>query len=366
MSVVVTGWGSVSPCGIGVEALIRGLDADKPFFRDISHFDPGDSLCMVMADVRCHAPQKTVESALNRRLDFSSILAVTAARQAVAQSNIRKTGVLGRAGISLGSMSSGFGVAIDYVQQVLDVGPDQASPMLFTNTVLNAPASHVSIDLGTHGVNLTVSQDMTSGIHAVHLAAEQMEIRDPPAMITGGVEILHPLHFKLLCRNGEFRNSYLDSKAVHGKGRIPSEGAYILVLETGSSARERGADILLELNGWGIVQVSPSNVNVADSAFQAMSRALEESSMTPDAIGAVLLAENGVERMDMGEKTAVNDLFGDAAVQDLIAIRQLIGDCGSTGVAQIIYAGYLAHRISKPVLVNNFSPHGHFFSVVVS
>src|SRR4029079_5191689 len=61
-------------------------------------------------------------------------------------------------GIALGTGSAGGGALTEFLRVLLTESPEAAPPFHFPNTVANAPASQVSIELKLLGPNVTITQ----------------------------------------------------------------------------------------------------------------------------------------------------------------------------------------------------------------
>lgn len=59
-----------------------------------------------------------------------------------------------------------------FYDQIVKQGANAASPMLFPETVYNAPASHLAAQLGIDGASYTLVGDQSVGLAALHFAAQ--------------------------------------------------------------------------------------------------------------------------------------------------------------------------------------------------
>src|SRR5204862_1835598 len=62
-----------------------------------------------------------------------------------------------------------------FYRDIVNTGAESASPLLFPETVFNAPASHLAAILGITGVTYTLVGDGAVGLAAVKMAQELME-----------------------------------------------------------------------------------------------------------------------------------------------------------------------------------------------
>lgn len=146
---------------------------------------------------RVHAcrmvPSKLVESlARNPRLRRSSPIsyfAVTAAQAALADANLALTPELAaRTAIVFAVSNGGVVYTRRFYEQIVKQGANVASPMLFPETVYNAPASHLAAALGIDGATYTLVGDNSIGHVALHFAAQLLALGDCDRAIVVGCE----------------------------------------------------------------------------------------------------------------------------------------------------------------------------------
>jgi 3-oxoacyl-(acyl-carrier-protein) synthase len=185
--------------------------------------------------------------------------------------------------------------------------------MAFPNTVPNAPAGILGIELGFRGPNTTFAQRGNAAEAAIICGARWIRQGRAPMILAGGVdEISEPFHHGhavhgVLTRDG--MRPYDTSR----NGYILGEGATLFVLESEESARTRGARIYGEIAGWGqstevrdVLGYPPS----ADPLVRAMDRSLRMAGVRAAEIDWVNGSANSSPRLDELEAEAVRRLFG--------------------------------------------------------
>lgn len=75
-----------------------------------------------------------------------------------------------------------------FYEQIVKGGANTASPMLFPETVYNAPASHLAAQLGIDGPSYTLVGDATVGITALGFAQQLLETEDLDRCVVVGAE----------------------------------------------------------------------------------------------------------------------------------------------------------------------------------
>ncbi len=165
------GCGAVSPAGWGVSALRAALSdavplATQPLVR------PGQAQPLAVRRVPAPNPRPAfLAHPRLRRTSSITHFAVGAAVEALGADAARV--VTGE--IRLGVIYCAFAGCVAYSRRFYDEvlrDPSTASPLIFPETVFNAPASHLSAFLGTTAVNYTLIGDQGEVIKALALAAD--------------------------------------------------------------------------------------------------------------------------------------------------------------------------------------------------
>ncbi|HAB19031.1 MAG TPA: hypothetical protein PLX89_27605 [Verrucomicrobiota bacterium] len=170
-SVFVAGAGAVSPAGWGVAALTVALEAGVPLPEEPLAGSAGSSPALAR---RVPAPVPRPPYLAHPRLRRSSAVshfAVGAALESLGGDAVRVTRRELRLGIVCAVMSGGVTYSRRFYAETLE-NAATASPMLFPETVFNAPASHVGAVLGTSRLNYTLVGDQTAFVQGLALAAD--------------------------------------------------------------------------------------------------------------------------------------------------------------------------------------------------
>ncbi|HEY5792914.1 MAG TPA: beta-ketoacyl synthase chain length factor [Chthoniobacterales bacterium] len=176
-----------------------------------------------------------------RRSSAISHLAVSVARAAAGETDASQWGLV------FASADGGIVYTRRFFEPVDARNPGAGSPLLFPETVYNAPASHIAAALGITGTVLTVAGDADAGRRALE-AAEQL--------LRGGL-----CETCLVVAAQEVDWIMCEAQAAWGDRAIPAEGAAALVVsrEGGLPLPEHPADVSLlgECRGvsplWGLI-----------------------------------------------------------------------------------------------------------------
>src|SRR5207245_2109785 len=75
-------------------------------------------------------------------------------------------------GVILGTMFGSVRTIGEFDRRAQQSGPEYASPLDFSNTVLNAAAGQIAIWHNLRGVNSTIATGAASGLHAIGYGAQ--------------------------------------------------------------------------------------------------------------------------------------------------------------------------------------------------
>lgn len=341
--VVITGIGVISPVGIGrdkyCDALFRGIKGFKP----VTLFDTANFKIHTAGEISDFDPVLFLGKKGLREMDRSTRLLCSAtglaledAHLGVTEENTHSTGVT--IGTTFGSLHS----ISQFDRDGLIEGPRFVNPSHFPNTVINSPASRVSIRFGIKGFNTTVSTGFCSGLDAVSYAADFIKLKRADIVLSGGVEELceetfagfHKLGYLSGADGSEPVCCPFDARR---NGIILSEGAAVLVLEDSQHAGNRGAEILAEVSGYGN-SFDPSAgryfTHAGKGLRDAINLALADSSLSPGDIDYISSCANSTRGLDRMETRVIKEVFGrQAFTTPVSSIKSMVGETFSASGA---------------------------------
>lgn len=168
--VFVRGWGAVSPAGWGAPSLVQALEAGVGLATS-ELVRPGWQKTMRVRSVP--KPEARPAFLAHPRLRRSSPVAhytLAASIEAIGDDASRVADGSVRLGVVFCVMSGCVQYSRRFFDEVLR-DPSTASPLVFPETVFNAPASHLSAFLGSSSENYTVVGDSTAFVHGLEIAA---------------------------------------------------------------------------------------------------------------------------------------------------------------------------------------------------
>ena len=188
MSVGIAGMGWVTPLGTDLEnvwAQIR--EGIVPEIKTLTNPESGR-----VHPIFTTPPEAIAHLARNPRLRRSShigTIAVAAGLAALENAGISMTTELAARTAVVFAISDGVVLYTrKFYDQIVKQGANAASPLLFPETVYNAPASHLAALLGIDGASYTLVGDAAVGMSALHFAAELLETSDIGQVVVVGAE----------------------------------------------------------------------------------------------------------------------------------------------------------------------------------
>lgn len=169
--VSVRGLGAVSPAGWGVNALRAALDANAPIpVKEFPRAGWQNALPVRQVPAAASRPQFMAHARLRRTSPISQY-AVAAALEALGADAAAIASGAVRAGIIMCVMSGCVNYSRRFYDETLR-DPATASPLVFPETVFNAPSSHLAAVLGSSALNYTLVGDPGTFLQGIALAAQ--------------------------------------------------------------------------------------------------------------------------------------------------------------------------------------------------
>lgn len=322
--VVVTGLGLVTPLGNDVpttwDALMRGVSgADL-----IKKFDAEDFNVKFACEVKNFDEQDYIPRKEARRMGAFTHFAIAASDEAMNHSGLKiDDSNAERVGTYISSGIGDFWAIEREHDKLLKSGPGRVSPFFIVSAIVNLASGNVSIRHGAKGPNSATATACSAGSHAIGDSFKIIERGDADAMICGGAEsAITPMSVAgfasmraLSTRNDEPKRASRPFDAERD-GFVIGEGAGILILEELEFAKNRGANILAEIVGYGMTS-DAYHVTAPDETGsgpkRVMQMAINDAGISPDQIGYINAHGTSTPYNDKTETLAIKKCFGDHA-----------------------------------------------------
>lgn len=329
--VAVTGIGVVAPGAIGVGAFRELLASGRTAVAAVDRFDVSGLRGTHAALVRDFNPRDFISPMKMRRMNVLSRLTVASAKMALDDAESVDPATTG---VAIGTAFGPVQTSVDYMREYVEKGASLAPPQLFAESVANAPGSHVAIEWGLRGFNVTMTQRESSALAAAMYGASQIVKGSVTAAVIGGVEEVNEMIFSVLDRFGTLGN---DSRPFDRcrDGLVPGEGSAALV------AHAEAAEAYGYLAGFGIARDTSATIsNWGDdhhAVVTAMSNAIDDAGLTMRDIDAIYASANSTRRADRVEYCAIQELFGESA-PPVVATKGFFGEYAAGGALQLVAA----------------------------
>ena len=322
--VVITGIGAVSPIGIGKDVFLEGLLTGKSGVKKISSFDTSDFSVQIGAEITDFVPENYIDKKEVSRIDRVQQFAFAAAKEAIEDSHIELDKVdPERVGVYV---TSGVGGIITLEQQVLvnkEKGPSRVSPFLVPALIIDEIPAYIAIKYGFKGETLAAVAACASSGKTIGQALYAIERGDLDVIVAGGAEapftptsVAGFASMRALSKRNDDPEHASRPFDKNRDGFVMGEGAGILILESLTHAKKRGAHIYAELAGYGttcdayhITAPDPT----AKEVIRSMDLALKKAGVNNDEVNYINAHGTSTPLNDKNETFAIKELFGDYA-----------------------------------------------------
>ncbi len=350
--VVITGFGCVTPIGIGREQFWESLRTGKSGVSRIEGFDITGSAVQIAAEVKNFDWQAELNPKDRKNVSRCVPLALKAAREAIQDSKINTENLSleekRKFGVCLGT--GGGGLAFTERQYVYWLTGQAGKASIYTipSSTHGGLSSELSMVFGLHGLSHIVSTGCTSSTDAIGYAAQHIALGKQDLMLAGGVDspmargILEGFNVMTVLTRDWNDEPERASRPFdkNRSGIVIGEGAWVFVLETLESALNRGAKIYAEIRGYGSTCDAYHRVRLEENGVEparAMSLALEDGNVASDEIDYINLHGTATQLNDRIETKAIKLAFGEKAYKiPMSATKSQIGHPqGASGAAGI-------------------------------
>ncbi len=305
-SIVVTGWGMVTPLGPDVDNTWKTLMGGESAGRRLEGLEwKMFENPRAAQTLEAWVPQRFIQK--DRSLQFGVIAAEEAWRKA------------GLYKVPPGRIATTFSSSKGGVLSLLEEREDPTVTWDFLSDFFpHAGGRLLAERFGFFGPSLSFSSACSTGIASIAGGARLLLDGECDAVLTGSTEAsIHPLIY------AAFRNMGILSQKDGGPapfdierdGFLMGEGAAVMILEREKSAKKRKAPILARLAGWalgadafGALEMEPNG----NTIVPLIGRALCKAGLKPSDIGYVNAHGTGTRLNDEVESKALNKVFGDA------------------------------------------------------
>jgi 3-oxoacyl-[acyl-carrier-protein] synthase II len=360
-TVVVTGLGATTPLGGDVASTWAAMLAGQSGVRRIT--EPwAEQLPVRIAAYAAVDPVEAVGRVQARRMDRCEQFALVAAREAWADAGAPEVDPE-RLGVSVTTGIGGIGSTLAAYDTLNEKGWQRISPYTVPMLMPNGAAGWISMEFGARAGAHTLVSACASGAEAIGYAIDMIRSGRADVVLTGGTEAaIMPLNIGAFAvmRAMSTRNDDPErASRPFDKGRdgfVLGEGAGMLVLESLSHARERGATVYAIAAGAGyssdayhIAHPAPDGAGVAS----AIGRALADAKVDPMQVVHVNAHATSTPEGDPLEAQALARALGAAADGVIVTSTKsmtghLLGGAGAVESVAAILS--LRNQVAPPTI----------------
>ena len=321
--VVVTGLGVVHSLGDDVETFWKAIKEGKNGIKTLTKFDTANYSTKVASQIDEFDPSQYIDKKEAKRMDLFTQYAVVASKQAVRMSGLDLASIDPfRVGVIIGSGIGGMQTLEENCRVLNEKGPKRVSPFFVPMMIANMASGQVAIQFGAKGYNACVVTACASSNHSIGEAMRVIQNGHADVMITGGAEAcVTPLAFAGFCSmkamsENEDPDTACRPFSKDRDGFVMGEGAGILLLEEYEHAKNRGADILAEVIGFGatcdayhITAPDPDGI----AGVKCFQLAMEDAGIAPEQVDYINAHGTSTPLNDINETTSIKETFGEHA-----------------------------------------------------
>lgn len=354
---MVTGLGTVGAYGSGTESLREVLASSE--MPAASEVDRSAGYHLVQAPRKAllvdHALlREWVPPGEARRMSPPSRFALATARMALRSAGLGGGPPDERTGVVISNAFGPCSYSEGLLRQILLEGPESASPILFMESVANAPAAQIAIALRARGPSVTICQREAGALLAVGQAAADVAAGRVVRALAGTLDEMTPLLHSLLDRFGALARNGGPEATPHGNqharpldrrraGYLAAEGATMLLLESGESAAGRGASPLARVAAWGSAfdPTAPAvgwGTGYAGLA-RSLRRSLERAGIPLERIDRIVTGASGSRPGDRVEALLLREAWGEMPLPPVLAPKAVTGEYGGGFLGAAVLAG---------------------------
>ena len=363
--VVVTGLGTINPCGKSTETTWSAVLEGRSGIGPITAFDASDWPVRIAGQVDGFDAEASLGRRAAKRMDRFMQFAMVASNEAIADAGLEvgDDGLGDRAGVYVGSGIGGIAELVDGAEKMAESGVKGLSPFFIPRVLTNLAAGHIAMAVGARGPSLCVSTACATGNHSIGEALRAIRSGDADLILAGGAEAsILPIGLggfmvmKALSKRNDDPTAASRPFDAGRDGFVMGEGAGVVVLEELEHAKARGARIYCEVLGYSLSNdafhiTQPPKGHAG--AVRCMKAALTDARVAPEAVSYINAHGTSTAANDRNESIGIRTVFGAHADSLMVSSTKsmsghLLGAAG--GLEAVLTAKALHHGIVPPTI----------------
>jgi 3-oxoacyl-(acyl-carrier-protein) synthase len=374
--IVITGIGTLTPAGRGIEALWAGISTGDTFLSQIdpeNYFDPSPYACQVAGQVSAFSEPRVLTPGMLAQTDRCSQLALVAVLDALDMAQLpidfRSEGSpvsAERVSLTIATIGAGWTYVEREMRNLWTQGVGAMDRFGLTAGFPAGPQGHVSIFFGVEGRTRTFVSERTSGAQALIEGAKTIQRGDAEVAIVGGTEApltsltwaaYHSSH--MLQPVSQVKDLVHTGQPFVGEhtGMLVGEGSTFLILEEREHALHRGIPILAEIRGWNRGTDSSTFEGSSTQPGRGLARGIRSSlvqaDILPSGVDVLFPAGSTLKDEEEAEEAALSSVFEQSPMT--ASSKAILGNLLSAEIAtEVAIATLMLDRQTVPL--PNVSP----------
>ena len=349
--VVVTGWGLITSLSSEVDDCWQRILAGESGIHLVNLVETADLKVKIGGDLPDWSPAPHLDKKEQKKVDRFSQFSICCAADAIKSAGLDFSSYpdTSRYGCVLGSGIGGLTTISEQMEKLVTRGPSRVSPMTIPKLMLNAGGGNIAIHFGLQGPNYSIATACASAGNAMGDSLQLLRNGDCELLVTGGAEAALTRialsafqNMKALSRRNDEPARASRPFDLDRDGFVLSEAAGILIFEELEHAKDRGAEILCEVVGFGTT-CDAGHITSPDGegngAARAMKLALEDAKLNPEDIDYINAHGTSTPLGDKAETIALKKIFGDHAKKvSISSTKSQVGhSLGASGGVELIF-----------------------------
>ncbi len=318
--VVITGLGTVNAIAAGAPAFARALKAGVCGIGPMTVFDATSFRTHIGGEVRGFSVAEVPRPYRGRRMSRSDGMAMVAAIEALTDAGCGPDAISDdlreSTGVVIGGGAGGMLECEPVFRDYLAAGADRLRGSPFSAFCCASSADQIATAFRLMGPKTTFMTACASGAGAIGYARDLVRSGAARMVVAGGTEPLSRITYAAFNGLQAVDPSPCRPFDRDRQGLSLAEGAGVLILESLSSARDRGAKIHAEVLGYGMscdAHHTTAPDPTADGAIRCMTAALADAGIPPSAVDHINAHGTATPANDRMETRAIKAVFGDRA-----------------------------------------------------
>ncbi|MFH1188680.1 MAG: beta-ketoacyl synthase N-terminal-like domain-containing protein [bacterium] len=344
--VVITGMGLVSSIGNSAEEVKNSLFLGKSGIEHCAEYAAINMASQVRGKT-IEDPFSLIDRKIGRFMSRGAALIYLSMLQALEQSALKEEAISHpRTGALIGTGGGAPVAPVEVADTVRNKGIRKLGTTYVVKTMVSCAVANIATLFGIKGVTFSLSSACATSAHCIGEAFEKILLGKQDVMFAGGVEESDWVVASPFDRMRALSSGYNDTPEKASRpydknrdGFVFSGGAGIVVLEELNHALARGANILIELVGYGATSDGEDMTRPSgEGGARCIQEALADASMDSSEISCINTHGTSTPVGDIIELESIKAVFGEQ-MPYLTSTKSLSGHgVGAAGVHEAIFS----------------------------